>query len=89
MTASARRRHRVCPWWLGYVLVSPLRRLLEPPGKVLGPHVQPGMTVVEPGCGMGNFTLPLARMVGPSGKVICVDLQPKMIAALRRYIEKA
>jgi len=47
------------------------------------------VTVLEPGPGMGFFTLPLARMVGPSGRVIVVDLQPKMIASLKRRAAKA
>lgn len=81
--APARPGH-VCPWWLGPLLASPLRRLFESPEKILGPHVSPGMTILEPGCGMGFFSLPLARLVGPSGKVLCVDLQPRMIEGLRR-----
>ena len=44
--------------------------------------------MLEPGPGMGFFTLPLARMVGPSGHVIAVDLQPKMIANLKRRATK-
>jgi len=47
------------------------------------------MTVLEPGPGMGFFTLPLARLVGPTGRVIVVDLQPKMIANLKRRAAKA
>jgi len=47
------------------------------------------MTVVEPGPGMGFFTLELARLVGPSGRVIAVDVQPKMLAELRRRAAKA
>lgn len=81
--------HRVCPWWLGYLLVNPLRRLFESPERLLGPYVRPGMTVVEPGCGMGYFSLPLARMIGPTGKVICVDLQEKMVAGLMRRARRA
>ena len=79
----------VCPWWLGPLLASPIRRLFESPEKLLGPHVRAGMTVLEPGCGMGFFTLPLARLVGPSGKVIAVDLQPRMIEGLRRRARRA
>ena len=26
---------RVCPWWFGYVLANPLRRLLQDPRKLL------------------------------------------------------
>lgn len=47
------------------------------------------MTVLEPGCGMGWFSLPLARLVGPSGKVVCADVQPEMIEGLRRRALRA
>jgi ubiquinone/menaquinone biosynthesis C-methylase UbiE len=47
------------------------------------------MTVLEPGCGMGYFTLPIARMTGPTGRVIAVDLQPKMIEGLTRRARRA
>lgn len=76
--------HHVCPWWLGYWLVNPLRRLIENPDALFGPLVREGMVVVEPGCGMGFFTLSLARLAGPSGRIIAVDLQPRMLAGLRR-----
>ncbi len=66
--------HGVCPWYLGYLLASPLRRLLENPERMLRPYVRPGMTVLEPGSGMGFFSLPLARLVGAEGRVVCVDL---------------
>ena len=64
--------NRVCPHWVGYLLINPLRNLFENPNKILGPFVQEGMTVLEPGCGMGYFTLPLARMVGPKGRIVAV-----------------
>jgi SAM-dependent methyltransferase len=82
---------RVCPWWMGYLLVSPLRRWLrkEDPAEILAPYVREAMTVLEPGPGMGFFTLELARRVGPSGKVIAVDIQPRMIAGLKRRTAKA
>lgn len=79
----------VCPWWLGYVLVSPLRRLWQRPDQILAPFVREGMLVLEPGCGMGFFTLDLARMVGPSGRVVAVDLQDRMLAGLKRRARRA
>jgi ubiquinone/menaquinone biosynthesis C-methylase UbiE len=81
--------HKVCPWWFGYWLVSPIRRVLEPPHALLAPHVTPGMVVVEPGCGMGFFTIELARMVGDAGKVVAIDVQPRMLAGLRRRVRRA
>jgi SAM-dependent methyltransferase len=80
---------RVCPWWLGYLLASPIRRLVEDPSKVLTPYVAEGMTVLEPGPGMGFFTLELARRVGPSGRVVAVDVQSKMIEGLKRRAKRA
>jgi len=76
--------HSVCPWWVGYLLVSPLRRLMYDPSEILAPYVREGMTVLEPGPGMGFFTLELARLVGASGHVVAVDIQPKMLDRLKR-----
>ena len=76
--------HDVCPWWLGYWLASPMRKLLHNPAAILGSFVRPGMTVFEPGPGMGFFTLEMARMVGPQGRIVAVDIQPKMLSALGR-----
>lgn len=81
--------HGVCPWWVGYFLASPLRRLFQDPARLLAPYVEPGMTVLEPGPGMGFFTLELARLVGPAGRVLAVDVEPRMIAGLRRRADKA
>jgi ubiquinone/menaquinone biosynthesis C-methylase UbiE len=80
---------RVCPYWAGYLLINPLRKLFENPNKILGPFVQEEMIVLEPGCGMGYFTLPLARMVGPNGRIVAADIQPKMLSALRRRAQRA
>ena len=73
--------HRVCPWWLGYCLICPL--------QILAPYVHDGMTVLEPGSGMGFFTLELARLVVASGRVIAVDIQPKMLERLSTLTAKA
>jgi SAM-dependent methyltransferase len=81
--------HRVCPWWLGYWLISPLRRRGQNPREILSPHVHEGVTVLEPGSGMGFFTLDLARLVGTSGRVVAVDIQPRMLDRLRRRAAKA
>jgi SAM-dependent methyltransferase len=80
---------RICPWWLGYVLASPVRRLLQNPATIVEPYIRQGMTVLEPGPGMGFFTLELARRVGPTGHVVAVDVQPRMIAGLKRRLARA
>ncbi len=79
----------VCPWWLGSLLASPVRRLWQRPEEILSPHVKRGMTVLEIGPGMGFFSLPMARMVGNKGKIICVDVQEQMLNGLNRRAQKA
>jgi SAM-dependent methyltransferase len=59
------------------------------PVKVLNPYVREGMIVLEPGPGMGFFTLELARLVGPSGRVVAVDIQPRMLSRLKRRAARA
>lgn len=81
--------HGVCPWWLGYLLASPLRRLLQDPAEIVKPYVEEGMTVLDVGCGMGFFSLPLAKLVGEKGRVVCIDLQEKMIKGLLGRAKKA
>ena len=80
---------RVCPFWVGYLLINPLRKLFENPDKLLKPHITSGMTVLDVGSGMGFFSLPIARMVGAEGKVVCVDVQEKMLKSLEKRARKA
>lgn len=79
----------VCPWWVGYLLVLPVRRWIQSPEKILTPHIREGMTVLDIGPGMGFFTIPAARLVGETGRVIAVDVQDKMLRALAKRAEKA
>src|SRR5512141_1199013 len=81
--------HRVCPWWIGYFLASPLRRLVHSPATILRPFVSEGMTVVAPRPAMGFFTMELARLVGRRGRVVAIDVQPKMLLELQRRARKA
>ena len=80
---------KVCPWWLGYFLANPLRKLIQHPGRILHPYLISGMVTVDVGSGMGYFSLPMATLVGDRGKVICVDLQEKMLSSLRKRARRA
>lgn len=82
-------RPHVCPWWGGYFIDNPLRRLLHNPQRILGPYVREGMTVMDFGCGMGFFSIAMAHMVGAGGAVVAVDVQPQMLAVLRRRAARA
>lgn len=46
------------------------------------PYVQPGMTLLDCGCGPGAITLGLAAAVAP-GQVVGVDREPSMVARAR------
>jgi len=77
-----------CPWWLGYFLISPLRKFSQNPDRILAPYLKPGMKVLEVGPGMGFFSLSIAKQVGQSGQIYCVDLQEKMLSALKKRAAK-
>jgi len=79
----------VCPWWGGFFIDNRLRRLLHKPEKILAPYLEPGMTAIDFGCGMGVFSIAMARMVGDAGRVIAVDVQEKMLEVLGKRAEKA
>ena len=82
-------RKHVCPWWVGYFLMNPMRRFVHNPRKLIAPLVREGMTVLDLGPGMGFFTNDLAELVGPTGRVIAVDVQQKMLDAVRKRAAKA
>jgi 2-polyprenyl-3-methyl-5-hydroxy-6-metoxy-1,4-benzoquinol methylase len=81
-------KHSICPWWLGYTFLIPLRKYQHDPHKILGPHIKQGMTVMDYGCAMGYFSIPIAKMVGKQGRVYCVDIQEKMLEKLQNRAVK-
>jgi len=82
-------KNDTCPFWVGYLLINPMRNLYQNPKRILEPYIREGMTVLDYGCAMGFFSLPMARMVGPGGKVIAVDIQEKMLRTLVKRAKKA
>ena len=79
---------RVCPWWLGYLLAAPMRKLAQNPSRILSPYVKQGDTGLDAGSAMGFFSLPMAQLVGETGHVISIDLQEKMLRGLKRRAAK-
>jgi SAM-dependent methyltransferase len=69
-------------------LFNPVRRLFEPPVKLIGPYVENGYVVADIGCGSGYYTLALAQLVGPAGKVYAVDLSKNCIRGLKKKARK-
>lgn len=78
----------VCPWWFVRSFDNPVRRWFHDPDRIFGSFVQPGMRVVDVGCGAGFHTEGLAQLVGPEGRVVAVDLQPRMLAMAERRLTR-
>jgi SAM-dependent methyltransferase len=73
-----------CARWIDWLLAKPLRNLLEKPQKILRPYVQPGMTVIDVGCGEGLHSIAMARLVGAGGRVVSVDPKAGAIQSLKQ-----
>jgi ubiquinone/menaquinone biosynthesis C-methylase UbiE len=78
--------NHVCPIQLAGSLDTKIRRWFQNPQTILRPHIKPGMTVLDIGCGPGFFTLDMAQMVGENGRVIAADLQAGMLQKLENKI---
>lgn len=80
--------NNVCPVWLAYTFLLPLRKYQHDPVKILSPYVREGMSAMDYGCAMGWFSIPMAKMTGSHGKVYCVDIQKKMLERLQKRAVK-
>ncbi len=76
------RNNRVCPVERAGSLDNRIRRWFQNPQKILKPHIEEGMTVLDLGCGPGFFSIDMAQIVGRSGRVIASDLQEGMLKKL-------
>lgn len=85
----ANRRSLPCPSWLSWLLENPfIDALAGGAGLLDRAGINPGMRVLDAGCGPGRLTLPAARRVGLNGEVVGLDIQPAMIRRLVRRIEE-
>lgn len=78
----ASRRHTLpCPVWLRWLveLDNPFTQTNRAAVIVEHLGLQPGMTVIDIGCGPGRVTIPIAQRVGKQGTVVAMDIQPGML----------
>lgn len=81
------RRHSLpCPVWLHWLveLDNPFTRIHR--AKVIIEYLglQPGMVILDAGCGSGRLTIPLAKQVGAQGTVVAMDIQSGMLDRVRQ-----
>ena len=88
MSTSEARPAHTCPVWLGHLLASPVRRLIENPNKLVLSLLKPTDRVLELGPALGYFTLPIAEALGPTGRLVSVEVQEGMLRRLRKRLEK-
>lgn len=84
MRSRGRRDERVTYLWAD--LKQSVRvysaRTAQTSAAYLTPCLQPGMSLIDLGCGPGSVTADLADLVAP-GRVVGIDISPKMIRRAR------
>ena len=55
----------------------------------LSPLIEPGMRILDVGCGPGSITIDLARRVGSTGRVLGIDASAEVIETARAAAEQA
>jgi SAM-dependent methyltransferase len=56
-------------------------RTVEKEGAFFLRYLEPGMRVLDVGCGPGSITVGFARAVAPGGEVVGIDVEPSQVAA--------
>ena len=70
------------------VLRSHIWRTAENSAAYLVPHLEPGMTLLDIGCGPGTITADLARLVAP-GRVVGLDYEAAILEQAAQYAQRA
>ncbi len=78
---ASRGRSLPCPVWLRWMveLDNPFTRTNRAAVIIEYLGVEPGMVILDAGCGPGRLTIPLAEHVGETGRVVALDIQTGML----------
>ncbi len=74
-----------CPTWLSWLVELDNPFLKNNSARQIIQHLalEPGMKVLDVGCGPGRLTIPVAKQIGPAGDVSAFDIQPGMLQRVR------
>ena len=86
---ASRRYSLPCPSWLGWMLENPFAENGRAQKTISRLDLQPGMKVLDVGCGPGRLTIPIARFLGSQGHLVAIDIQPVMLDKARQRAEAA
>jgi ubiquinone/menaquinone biosynthesis C-methylase UbiE len=88
---ASRRFSLPCPVWLRWFveLDNPFTKTNRAAVIVRYLDLQPGMVVLDAGCGPGRLTIPVAKQVGESGEVVAMDIQSGMISRAKQKAREA
>ncbi|ABD42508.1 demethylmenaquinone methyltransferase [Methanospirillum hungatei JF-1] len=86
---ASQRRSLPCPVWMKWMLDPPFAWMSGRTRKTIEYlDVNPGMQVLDAGCGPGRVSIPVAKIVGQTGNVTAMDIQEGMLAEVRKRAEK-
>ena len=87
----SRRQSLPCPVWLRWMveLDNPFTKTNRADFIIAHLGIEPGMSILDAGCGPGRLTLKLAQAVGASGRVTALDIQQGMLDRVRCKAETA
>ena len=88
---ASRRQSIPCPVWLRWMveLDNPFTKTNRAAVIVEHLELQPGMTVLDIGCGPGRLTIPVAKQIGSRGEVVAIDIQAGMLQRAKQKAQAA